>query len=169
MWYMCVRNTCHNGEDGLEILQSSRMWWRSSLHIRHDIESCDQGGEDQDMIWLDGLVVSVKSKLSDNLAPASGQGRGAFGPWLGGAWGRVTWHDLGASDHQVSASRRGYHWRVACSRWDHASSIEWRGHVDGTERPDAGWQRPIIMTGASVSARVVPSEGVQQLFLCGGL
>jgi hypothetical protein len=24
--------------------------------VRHDIESCDQGGEDQDMTWLDGLV-----------------------------------------------------------------------------------------------------------------
>ena len=22
--------------------------------MRHDIESCDQGGEDQDMTWLDG-------------------------------------------------------------------------------------------------------------------
>ena len=36
--------------------------------MRHDIESCDQGGEDQDMTWLDGPVVSVKSKLSDDLA-----------------------------------------------------------------------------------------------------
>ena len=35
--------------------------------MRHDIESCDQGGEDQDMTWLDGLVASVKSKLSDDL------------------------------------------------------------------------------------------------------
>ena len=30
--------------------------------MRHNIESCDQGGEDQDMIWLDGSVVSVKGK-----------------------------------------------------------------------------------------------------------
>ena len=36
--------------------------------MRHDMESCDQGGEDQDMIWLDGLVASVKGKLSDDLA-----------------------------------------------------------------------------------------------------
>ena len=36
--------------------------------MRHDIESCDQGGEDQDMIWLDGPVISVKGKLSDDLA-----------------------------------------------------------------------------------------------------
>jgi hypothetical protein len=31
--------------------------------MRHDIETCDQGGEDQDMTWLDGPVASVKSKL----------------------------------------------------------------------------------------------------------
>jgi hypothetical protein len=37
--------------------------------MRHDIESCDQGGEDQDMTWLDGPVASVKDKLSDDLAP----------------------------------------------------------------------------------------------------
>ena len=35
--------------------------------MRHDIESCDQGGEDQDMTWLDRLVASVKGKLSDDL------------------------------------------------------------------------------------------------------
>jgi hypothetical protein len=31
--------------------------------MRHDIESCDQGGEDQDEAWLDGPVASVKGKL----------------------------------------------------------------------------------------------------------
>jgi hypothetical protein len=31
--------------------------------MRHDIESYDQGGEDQDMTWLDGPVTSVKDKL----------------------------------------------------------------------------------------------------------
>jgi hypothetical protein len=36
--------------------------------MRHDIESCDHGGEDQDMTWLDGPVSSVKGKLSDDLA-----------------------------------------------------------------------------------------------------
>ena len=30
--------------------------------MRHDIESCDQGGEDQDMTLLDGPVASVKGK-----------------------------------------------------------------------------------------------------------
>jgi hypothetical protein len=36
--------------------------------MRHDIKSCYQGGEDQDMTWLDGLVASVKGKLSDDFA-----------------------------------------------------------------------------------------------------
>jgi hypothetical protein len=30
--------------------------------MRHDMESCDQGGEDQDEVWFDGLVASVKGK-----------------------------------------------------------------------------------------------------------
>jgi hypothetical protein len=33
------------------------------------MESCDQGGEDQDKAWFDGLIASVKGKLSDDLAP----------------------------------------------------------------------------------------------------
>jgi hypothetical protein len=37
--------------------------------MRHDRESCNQGGEDQDKTWLDGLVASVKGKLNDDLAP----------------------------------------------------------------------------------------------------
>ena len=28
--------------------------------MRHDIESCDQGGEDQDKTWLDGPIASVR-------------------------------------------------------------------------------------------------------------
>ena len=39
------------------------------IAYEHDIESCNQGGEDQDKTWLDGLVASVKGKLSDDLAP----------------------------------------------------------------------------------------------------
>jgi hypothetical protein len=35
--------------------------------MRHNMESCDQGGEDK--TWLDGPVVRVKDKLSDDLAP----------------------------------------------------------------------------------------------------
>ena len=30
--------------------------------MRHDMESCDQGGEDQDEAWLDGPVARVKDK-----------------------------------------------------------------------------------------------------------
>jgi hypothetical protein len=37
--------------------------------MRHDIESFDQGGEDQDMTWLNDLVASGKGKLSDDLTP----------------------------------------------------------------------------------------------------
>jgi hypothetical protein len=37
--------------------------------MRHDMESCDQGGEDQDKAWLDGPVARVKDKLCDGLAP----------------------------------------------------------------------------------------------------
>ena len=59
----CRCNICHEGGNGSKMLQSSHMWWwRSSLHMRHDIESCDQGGEDQDKTWLDGSVASVKGK-----------------------------------------------------------------------------------------------------------
>ena len=35
----------------------------------HDMESCDQGGENQDKAWLDRPVASVKGKLSDDLVP----------------------------------------------------------------------------------------------------
>jgi hypothetical protein len=37
--------------------------------MRHDMKSCDQGGEDQDEAWLDGSVARVKGKLCDGLAP----------------------------------------------------------------------------------------------------
>jgi hypothetical protein len=30
--------------------------------MRHDIDLCDQDGEDQDDAWLDGPVVKVKGK-----------------------------------------------------------------------------------------------------------
>jgi hypothetical protein len=66
--YMCMSNTCHDGEDGLNLLQGSHIWRRCSLHMRHDIESCDQGGEDQDKTWLNWTVASVKGKLIDDLA-----------------------------------------------------------------------------------------------------
>jgi hypothetical protein len=60
---MCVSNICHGGGNGLKMLQSLHMWsWRSLLHMRHNMESCDQGGEDQDEAWLNGPVASVKGK-----------------------------------------------------------------------------------------------------------
>jgi hypothetical protein len=37
--------------------------------MRHNMELCDQGGEDQDEAWLDGPVARVKGKLCDGLAP----------------------------------------------------------------------------------------------------
>ena len=37
--------------------------------MRHDIELCDQGEEDQDKTWLDEMITSVKGKLSDDLVP----------------------------------------------------------------------------------------------------
>jgi hypothetical protein len=37
--------------------------------MRHDMESCEQGGEDQDEAWLDGQVARVNGKLCDGLAP----------------------------------------------------------------------------------------------------
>jgi hypothetical protein len=33
------------------------------------MESCDQGGEDQDEAWLDESIASVNGKLSDDLVP----------------------------------------------------------------------------------------------------
>jgi hypothetical protein len=37
--------------------------------MRHNVESCDQGGEDRDEDWLNGPVARVKGKLCDGLAP----------------------------------------------------------------------------------------------------
>jgi hypothetical protein len=33
--------------------------------MSHDMESCDQGGEDRDMAWPDGPVASVKGQVRD--------------------------------------------------------------------------------------------------------
>ena len=45
-----------------QVISPQVMMRRSSLHMRHDIKSCDQGGEDQDKAWLDGPVAMVKGK-----------------------------------------------------------------------------------------------------------
>ena len=45
-----------------QVISPQMMMRRSSLHMRRDMESCDQGGEDQDKAWLDGPVAMVKGK-----------------------------------------------------------------------------------------------------------
>ena len=45
-----------------QVISPQVMMRRSSLHMRHDMESCDQGGEDKDKAWLDGPVAMVKGK-----------------------------------------------------------------------------------------------------------
>jgi hypothetical protein len=37
--------------------------------MRHNMESCDQGGEDRYEDWLNGLVARAKGKLCDGLVP----------------------------------------------------------------------------------------------------
>ena len=39
----------------------------------HNIESCDQGGEDQDMTWLDGpfASVSIAPKIASSRDPST--------------------------------------------------------------------------------------------------
>jgi len=53
--------------------------------MRHDMESCDQGGEDQDEAWLDGPVASVKSK-----SEALKRGTTCDGESLSKTWRRWT-------------------------------------------------------------------------------
>ena len=45
-----------------QVISPQVMMRRSSLHMRHDIKSCDQGGEDQDKAWLDRPVAMAKGK-----------------------------------------------------------------------------------------------------------
>ena len=35
-----------------QVISPQVMMRRSSLHMRHDMKSCDQGGEDQDKVGL---------------------------------------------------------------------------------------------------------------------
>ena len=46
--------------------------------MRHDMESCDQSGEDQDKAWLDGPVAMEKGKSRLR----------SEGPQVGEAWAR---------------------------------------------------------------------------------
>jgi hypothetical protein len=43
--------------------------------MRHDMESCNQGGEDQDETWLDGPIARVKGKLCDGATVKSKLGQ----------------------------------------------------------------------------------------------
>ena len=45
-----------------QVISPQVMMRMSSLYMRHDMKSCDQGGEDQDKTWLDGLVAMAKGK-----------------------------------------------------------------------------------------------------------
>ena len=57
-----MSNMCHGGEMTKCWSYTHIVWWRNSLHMRHDMESCDQSGEDQNKPWLDGSVAMVKGK-----------------------------------------------------------------------------------------------------------
>ena len=57
-----MSNMCHGGEMAKGWCYAHIVWWRNSLHMRHDMESCDQSGEDQENAWLDGPVAMVKGK-----------------------------------------------------------------------------------------------------------
>ena len=57
-----MSNMCHEGEMTKCWSYAHIVWWRNSLHIRHDMESCDQSGKDQDKAWLDGPVEMEKGK-----------------------------------------------------------------------------------------------------------
>ena len=43
-----MNNMCHGGEMAKCCCYAHIVWWRNSLHMIHDMESCDQSGEDQD-------------------------------------------------------------------------------------------------------------------------
>ena len=45
-----------------QVISPQVMMRRSSMHMRYDMESCDQGGEDKDKAWLDGPVAMEKGQ-----------------------------------------------------------------------------------------------------------
>jgi len=57
-----MSNMCHGGEMAKGWCYAHIVWSRNSLHMRHDMELCDQSGEDQDKAWLDGPVAMEKGK-----------------------------------------------------------------------------------------------------------
>ena len=53
-----MSNICHG-----DVAKLTHVMMKELIAHGHDSESCNQGGEDQDMTWLDGPVASVKGKL----------------------------------------------------------------------------------------------------------
>ena len=74
-----MSNICYGGEIAKSWCYTHIVWWRNSLHMIHDMESCDQSGEDQDKAWLDGSAAMVKGKLR----------LWSEGPRGGEAWARL--------------------------------------------------------------------------------
>jgi hypothetical protein len=132
--YMYVSNICHGGGNGLEMLQSLHMWWwRSLLHIRHNMKSSDQGGEDQDEAWLNGPIISVKGK-SEALK------RGTMCD--GEAWARLDadgptqqWRASEVKIDEPIWSRDDMKWIISFGDWLvyvlHQHRRIWNGNVQG--------------------------------------
>ena len=57
-----MSNMWHGGEMTKGWCYAHIVWWWNSLHMRCDMESCDQSREDQDKAWHDGPVAMVKGK-----------------------------------------------------------------------------------------------------------
>jgi hypothetical protein len=130
--YLCVSNLRPRGENGSEMLRSLQMWWwRSLLHMRHDIESCDQGEEDQDMTWLDRPVASVKGKLSD----ASLLGSSGVASWVANSL---------KNDYEIANihTHGGVH-LVVLAHLQRRSVWSWSGQLsEETETKSGQWRWP---------------------------
>ena len=97
-----MSNMCHGGGMAKGWCYAHIVWSRSSLHMRHDMELCDQNGEDQEKAWLDGPVAMEKGKSR---------------LWSEGPRGDEAWEDLEPMDRGNGKER-------ARSR-----SMNQRGHV----------------------------------------
>ena len=79
--YTCMSNTCHRGGNGLDMLQGSHMWWRSSLHETwHGVMWLRWRRSRHDLAWWTdykregqvggfGAMDRVAVKLEQDLAP----------------------------------------------------------------------------------------------------
>ena len=67
-WRCCKAHTCDEAGHCIGDMTWSHVIKVEKIKTRlGSMESCDQGGEDQDKTWLEGPVASVKGKLSDDL------------------------------------------------------------------------------------------------------